>query len=345
MTTVSAVDPCTDPSWDQLARGASVFESARWARVVRDAFQVTPVGYVLADDAGRPTAGLPACRIDDLVGPRLSTMAFADYAGPVGRLADGDLESLVTAVLAEGLPYRIRTHTTPLLVDNLGFTAAGTTRWHTIDVEADADVMWNGLSSKARQNIRRAEREGVTISIGSSRACVAGFEDLHLGLRRAKYGMLAQPPEFFDALREHFGDDLAVVTASVDGDAVAAILMLRCGDRSYYKFNASNPQAQSFRANDLCMWWAMQHAGREWGTRELDLGISDLDQPGLLRYKEKYATRSADVVTYECPRTDDAALSTEAQSLVRTVAATVAGPGTPDDVCRAVSSAVYRYFC
>ena len=344
-STMKTVDPCDDPEWSALAALGDVFHSPAWLRVLRDSFGVTPVAHILSRDGESGVAGLPLCQIDDLIGRRQVTLPFSDLAGPLGLLASEDWDELLTRVLADDLPFRIRTHEHERFESRGEFERVGHAMWHSVDLTADIESIWDDLKPAARQNIRRARKAGVEVEIFSERSALAHFEDLHLGLRRAKYGMLSQPREFFDALFSEFSNDLAVVLATLNGEPIAGIVLLRWGGRAYYKFNASRVEALNSRANDMAMWEAITFASKVWGCDRLDLGLSDLDQPGLIRYKEKYAGISGDIVTYRSLAADESHLSTEARTLMSGLASAVAAEGTPAEVCRAVSSNIYRYFC
>ena len=82
-----------------------------------------------------------------------------------------------------------------------------------------------------------------------------------------------------------------------DGDPVAGVVLLRHGSWAYYKFNASNRVGWNSRANDLVMWMAQVQA-RRWGCTGFDHGVSDLNQPGLIRYKDKFASGRGEVLIY-----------------------------------------------
>src|SRR5690606_36881264 len=64
------------------------------------------------------------------------------------------------------------------------------------------------------------------------------------------------------------------------------------GDTLYYKFKASTETA--LRPNDLLVWTGMK-IGRELGLKRLDFGLSDTAQPGLVRFKQKFATEERSI--------------------------------------------------
>jgi len=343
--TVREVDPATDPDWCALVESeGTLFQSPPWLRSIRRAFGIEPRA-TLAFCEGSASAGLLTGMIDDAIGRRMSTFPFTDFCGPVG-VDSADLWRRVSApVFAGELPYAIRLRSHEIVESDDRLVEVGRFAWHAVALEADADRMWAGVASSARQNIRKARRHDLVVEVDSGLAAVMDFHAIHADLRRRKYGMLAQPPAYFEALQAEFADDLAVVSARAGGDMVAAVVLLRWGDTAYYKLNASTPEANQPRANDLVMWASMMHARERWGCRALDLGLSDLDQPGLLRYKSKYATDSGAIVSLRARHPEEGDAARVERARAARLAALFAADGVPREVSVEASADLYRLFC
>lgn len=336
------VDPMTDLTWAEMARESGhLFVAPPWLEVLAAAYGVKAEGHIVSHNGQR--GGLAIAATEDLRGPRRCSLPFSDFADPVGAIPPAAWPGMVHALATDGpLTLRFRAggleQTKCMLPVWEGF-------WHEVDLTAPIEEIWDRIAGPARQNIRRAEREGVTIVISDELSAVEDFRRMHEELRRQKYGMLAQPPEFFRAMHDSFSPtgDLAVVLAQVDGEPIAGILLLRWAAGAYYKLNASRLEAQRYRANDLAMWHTIRHA-KDWGCSTLDLGVSDLDQPGLVRYKAKYATatRTAHrVSTAPIVRTEQAAEFDRMLGLLTELA-------TQSDAVEGIgprlSSLLYRYF-
>ncbi len=366
-------DPCSDTGWERLsaARG-HLFHSPSWLRALRDAYGHDPRALMT------PDGGIAWVGVNDLRGSRLACLPFSDFGGPTGG---GDVEALVPALqrhwtgevptsvrIVDGHPdYQIDRATIDLLADRLDMVGRVHHVWHWTDLlspgvtspvvpdrgsdatvweETAEDPLWSALAAQARQNVRRARRSGVRVEVDGRRASLAVFEELHRSLRRRKYRLLAQPASFFDALHRHFAPDrLAVVVARIADDPVAAVVLLRHGDHGYYKFNASNSRGWASRANDLVMWTALVQA-RRWGCQRFDHGISDLDQPGLIRYKTKYASGQREVVTLTRPgRVGRRWWTGTVERGLSTATRLATAEPCPDWVGRRLSRSLYRLFC
>ena len=103
------VDPRTDPLWDKLLdeNTSSVFNSPAWLRVLSDTYGWETRALVLLDTRGAPRAGIPFCRIADLMGERIVMLPFSDYCDPIVADFDG-WQELVDEFLLEGCPIVAR---------------------------------------------------------------------------------------------------------------------------------------------------------------------------------------------------------------------------------------------
>jgi len=74
--------------------------------------------------------------------------------------------------------------------------------------------------------------------------------------------------------------------------------------------------------------------------------LSDPAQPGLVRYKRKFATseRPIDLLRFEPESYADARGASVSRMLSR-VTQLLTEPGVPDSVTRAAGDELYRYFC
>jgi hypothetical protein len=92
--------------------------------------------------------------------------------------------------------------------------------------------------------------------------------------------------------------------------------------------------------------WEGIRLGRERGLVSLDLGLSHAEQPGLVRYKSKFATEEGRISLLRwqpCVETDLRAES--AERILYQMTHLLTDPHVPDHITRAGSDALYRVFC
>ncbi len=200
-------------------------------------------------------------------------------------------------------------------------------------------ILQRGLSANFRRNLRRASQENISVSRGSSEDYLRRFYRLHL-LARRKLGLPAQPWRFFKLVGEIFApsDDLEIWLANRDGRDLAAALLIRAGNRVYYKWGARQPGDDS-RANHLLFWNAIEdHCTR---SQTLDLGRTDISNTGLMRFKKDLGASAVPMPYSYFPRASGP-VSAEAlvgarKSVMRLWSV------LPLFATRLLGSAVYRY--
>jgi len=338
-----------DPRYTAFATGhpwASLFTSPAWLSALEDAYGLTIEIAAIAPD-GALTAAIPYCRIDDLRGSRLVAPPFSDYGDPLVQ-DPADLEQLLDHLAGFACGLRLRALRNPLPAAEPRLQAKGEAFWHGIDLIPSLDELWAGLDGSARQNSRKAERSGVTVRIGRDEADLRLFHAMHAQLRKTKYRMLAQPFGLFAAIRERFtaasGEpgDVVVVIAEAEGQPIAGILLILWQGTAYYKFNASFDTR--LRPNDLLTWHAIRYA-KDRGCGSFDFGISDTDQPGLVRYKRKFATEEKLMRQLVLPPARSTAPHEQAAGvMLGRLTELLTRSDVPDDVTREAGDALYRYF-
>jgi CelD/BcsL family acetyltransferase involved in cellulose biosynthesis len=342
-----AADPRSDPRWrDLVSTGAgSLFTSPPWIAAVCDCYGFVPQARMLLDGEGRATDGFAWVRVTDARGDRLSSLPFSDRADPLA--ADpARWRLLARDALATGLPLTVRCLEGSAALDDPAAARQAEAAWHGTPLDVPLGEVHARLSSSARRNVRAASRSGVRVVEGTDLAAVRRLHGLHVRLRKRKYRLLAQPVALFERIRDAFADDdgVLVLLASVDGEPVAGAMYLVWGDVLYYKFGASAAEHLSLRPNEAIGWHALRWAS-ERGLRLLDWGLSDLDQPGLLRYKRKWGALERRIVTARWgPVSPDPASRAIGETLGE-LTRLLTDDSVPDDITERAGAVLYRYFC
>ena len=271
-------------------RFAGLFSSAPWTRAVARTYGFR-ISAAVRGAAAAVDAALLFSRVSDLRGDRIVCGPFCDYCDPLAEDAEA-WQAIVEPVLAMQLPVTLRCLHNEWPARDPRFTVAGRAAYHSIDLGPRG-----GGAVERPRRIRPPERAqgaapGCTIREGRSLDDVRAFFDMHCMVRKAKYRLLPQPFALFEALHEAFApeDRLVVLLADCAGSVVAGTLYIQWGDTLYYKFNASADRQAC--PNDLLVWEGIR-LGQRRGLRRFDFGASDYAQPGLLRYKRKFAHRGA----------------------------------------------------
>ncbi|MGI8757534.1 MAG: GNAT family N-acetyltransferase [Acidimicrobiales bacterium] len=371
--TLVHVDPVKDPRWAALVEPPSgtLFHSPSWLGAIADTYGYHIRAAVLTSDtdgAGRAhpsdvQAGLAYVVLDDDLGRR-AALPFADAAGPLVDMTAGfeeDWSELAAAMAgSQAVPSTLRCLRiggsapvelgSALVEADVGWTATKRARWHRLDLRESSEAAWAAAAGPFRQGVRKAERAGVEVrplAEVEADGGVAAFAGLHRNLRRTKYGMLSQPEAFFANIRDRFAPLEAwhPLGAYVDDVLVAATVYLRWGDVLYYKFNASDPGALEARPNNLLL-WAGSEVARSLGCSALDLGPSDDDQPGLIRFKAQSGATEGEVTTWTwtAPGSAPDPSAGRLKETLGELTALLIQPEVDEAVVEAAGDALYRWF-
>jgi CelD/BcsL family acetyltransferase involved in cellulose biosynthesis len=347
VTAVQRVDPRTHPLWHDLASGprGSLFTSPPWITAVSDTYGFLPSSSVVVDESGSPRAGMAWTDVSDMRGRRRLALPFCDRADPIA--ADGtDWQALAgDALTDDDVPLTLRCLDTSPAVEDPRFTCTGDAAWHTTPLTLPLDELHSAFRPQTRRNIATAERAGVEVILSAEAEAVREYHRLHVELRKRKYRLLAQPREFFDRIWKAFSpaDAIRTALAMVDGRPVAGALYLVWQDTVYYKFGASHAEYLPLRPNDTIHWHMIRWAHAR-GLRMLDWGLSDLDQPGLVRYKRGWASVEGRIRTLNAggpPRGRRA----DVEETLSTITDLLTDPSVPQAVTERAGAALYRFFC
>jgi CelD/BcsL family acetyltransferase involved in cellulose biosynthesis len=288
-------------------------------------------------------AAILFAEVEDIRGRRVLSLPFSDYLDPLTR-SMSDWRGVADPLMELGQPIRFRCLHNDKAASDPRFERRAAALWHAADLTADEETLWARLGGSAHRNIRKAQENGLVIREGRSLQDVATFYELHFGVRKNKYRLFAQPFAFFENLYGAFAPEGRIVTmlAELDGVAVAGILFLIHGSTLYYKFNASNDLR--FRPNDLLVWHGMQF-GKRRGLTRLDFGLSDIGQPGLVRFKQKFATEERPIteLRWSPPGYSDER-GRQAGQMLQQLTDILTAPRVPDAVTRAVGDEIYPLF-
>jgi CelD/BcsL family acetyltransferase involved in cellulose biosynthesis len=347
VTTIRSTSPLSDPAWADLMAGprGSGFGAQPWLRAIFDTYGFDLSARVLVDDDGRAAAGFTYADIDDIRGRRLVSVPFCDYLDPVVD-DDEQWHALVDPLVERGLPLQVKVLHCDVARNDTRFERVNELAWHGTDLDKDEEAMFAALDRRARQNVRAAQRHGVTARFGSDIEDVRAYHQLHVLTRKRKHGLLAQPVSFFENIWKQFAptDSVVVGFAEHEGDVIAASFYLAWNNVWYYKFSASIFDRSVVRPNELLAWESMRVA-RERGCLTYDWGVSDLDQPGLVSYKRKLMTEERRVTVlryapdgYANPRAD------ETGAVLGELTTLLTREDVPDEVTQRGGEILYRYF-
>jgi hypothetical protein len=298
---ITIIDPTKTADWDAkfaVLPGASFFGTQAWAKVLQASYGYTPLYFALMD-SGVLKALLPMMEVSSfLTGKRGVSLPFTDYCQPLVPHEQMFL-SLFDAVKQEartrGWKYIDLRLTNGILkkeIPSLFFHG------HALDLNGGQEQLFEQFADTTRRNIRKAEKQGVEVTLENTLEALQEFYRLNC-LTRRKHGLPPQPWHFFEHVhREIIAKGMGITAlARLEGNAVAGNVYFHYGDKALFKFGASDMRYQHLRAGNLVMWEAIKfYAGKNF--KSLCFGRTEPENKGLRRFKEGWGTKETDITYY-----------------------------------------------
>jgi hypothetical protein len=310
---VHVINPLLDNRWDDLVARhprASVFHERGWLGALARTYGYEPLVLTSAP-ANQPLSdGIVLCRVSSWVtGTRLVSLPFADHCEP---LADRDnYQEFVNWMRVECDRQRWKyVELRPLssnqdlksdLPSSLSYC------FHTLDLSPALSRIFQGFhKTSIQQMIRRAEKAGLSYEVGRSEKLLEEFYRLLLKTRR-RHQLFPQPRAWFKNLFECLGERAVVRVARKDDAPIAAVLTLQHQSSVVYKYGCSDGKFHNLGGMQFLLGRLIEES-KAAGATELDFGRSDMDNQGLITFKDRFGAtkKSLTYLRYPQPKKEQA---------------------------------------
>jgi hypothetical protein len=338
------IDPLCDPRWSALVDvhpGASVFHSTKWLTALQTVYGYEPTAVTTCPPGSALTNSILFCRVKSwLSGRRLVSLPFSDHCDPLVDSTE-QLETLLTnmkvCVSQERWKYfEIR----PISSDPGGHADLGRMAnyyFHNLDLRPTTEQLFHNFHRDCIQRkIRRAERERLQYEEGTSEELLLKFYRLLVMTRRRQY-LPPQPVAWFRGLIAAFGADLKIRVASKDGRPVASILTLSHKKTMVYKYGCSNVAFNNLGGTPFLFWRTIQEA-KDRGFEQLEMGRSDMDNQGLVAFKERLGASRRSISYWRYPQ-----IELHGSGRWKNKIAKHAVPVMPDLALKTIGKLLYRH--
>jgi CelD/BcsL family acetyltransferase involved in cellulose biosynthesis len=342
--TVFSFNPLHDDRWarfvDRHPR-ASIFHTVGWLEALRRTYRYEPVVLTTTPPGTDLSNGLLMCEVSSwLTGRRLISVPFSDHCDPLVETASESRQLFKHVQRLTDLRSLRYVELRPLGAEfspESPFAISQTFAFHKLDLRPALTDLFGRLHKDAIQRkIRRAEREGLQQVDGQSDHLLKIFYRL-LTLTRRRHRVPPPPISWFQHIRDSLGDHLNIRLAFKGCHPIAGIVTVCHKDTLFYKYGGSDAQHHSTGAVPFLFWTAIQN-GKEAGCSAFDFGRSDIDNRGLIAFKQRWGA-SASVLTYfRYPARRGRADRPLAFQIGRRLI-----PLLPDAVLREVGSLLYRH--
>jgi lipid II:glycine glycyltransferase (peptidoglycan interpeptide bridge formation enzyme) len=158
----------------------------------------------------------------------------------------------------------------------------------------DSEALLKGMNQLWRRNIKKADKLGVEVSLGTPEDLKA-FHALYVETAERDH-FTPRPLPYFTKMQAALSEqpygccDFRLYNAHHEGDLVASTIWIRVGQHSWYSYGASSTAKRDVRGSNAIQWRMMSDA-LESGATVYDLrGITDTLDPedphvGLIQFK------------------------------------------------------------
>ncbi len=274
-----------DALWDAYVgpRTQSLTDVAAWRDVVRDAYRISSHYFAARrGDTVVGALGLHEVR-HPIFGHYLSTAIFSNDGGLYFDTSDAR-----DALVAEARRLTEQTGASYLVIRTRqgaldGFRSDSHYRASVLDLHGGADAVWKALPAKTRNQVRRGQREGFTLSRGKDQLD-AFFAVFHAHMR--DLGSPAHSRRFYEAIAKHLGDRADFLVLRDGTELVAGAVLFRMNDTAMNFHTVARRQFNRRCPNYLLYWTMIEDACMQ-GCTSFDMGRSRVDSSNL-DFKSKW---------------------------------------------------------
>lgn len=166
---------------------------------------------------------------------------------------------------------------------------------HTVALDLSDDDIWmHQISSKNRNMIRKAEKEGVTIVESDD---YETFRKLYDGTMSDLHAedFYFFPHSYYEEYKQTFHDKSMLCLAILDGKVIAGSMFMFSEDYAHYHLSARDREYSRYAANNLILWYGIQKA-KERGCKWFHFGggTTGNEDDSLLKFKKEFSKKLCD---------------------------------------------------
>ena len=161
----------------------------------------------------------------------------------------------------------------------------------------DPGRLWSQLDAKVRNQVRKAERSGLSVEFGQSERLDDFYETFARNMR--DLGSPVHARGFFQAILDAFGDQARIALVRKDGQPIGGLIALAFKDSLIVPWASSLRQYLSLCPNMLLYWETLRSACIE-GFQRFDFGRSSRNS-GTYRFKRQWGAVEEPLFWYTIP--------------------------------------------
>lgn len=280
MTSVTKATAADSARWNEylLSNADGCFyQHFAWQQIVTSQFGHHPL-FLMARHGDQVVGLLPLVLVSSrMFGRILCSVPYMNFGGPCSESPAVTAELVNEAVRRAGslnVDYLELRCAAPIASD-LAVNLRKVSMF--VDLDPDPDAIWNAFTSKHRNNIRRACKQGLTVVSGGIEQLNAFYAVLERSWR--DLGTPLYRKSYFEAILRTFPDQTRIHVCLHDGTPVAVALNGHFNGVVEGMWAGGLPSARPLQANYVLYWEMIRDACLS-GFRRFHLGRSTTDSGG-----------------------------------------------------------------
>ncbi len=272
---------------DDAARG----HRPEWMRVMVDGLRHRPCSLTAWRD-GQVAGWLPLVETRSfLFGRHLASLPYVNEAGVLAA-DEAAAEALVEKARAIARRRRVRfvelRNRNPIEHNEL--TSIRTDKVRMTRVLPDTpEALWSDIPSKVRNQVRKGEKSGLNARWGGERLLDGFYQVFAINMR--DLGTPVYPRRLFEAILHHFADDAELCVVDLEGEPVAAALLVHGPDATEVP-SASSLREYNKTCANMLMYRHLLDRAIQRGATVFDFGRSTVDG-GTFRFKQQWGAEAS----------------------------------------------------
>lgn len=290
---IKTLTPDLQSNWDDFVDThplATPYHKTGWMQAVNKAYGFSSIGLVAVE--GSTIVGvLPLVVMKTPLGKRsVCSLPYCDAGGAL--VSAENAEALLHAHVAE-LAAKKQWHKAELRYA-ASETAEDVEQFAKVrmllDLPETSEQLMSSFKSKLRSQIRKAEKNGLTATLGTDEAHLNGFYQVYARNMR-DLGSPAHSKAWFQSIVGAYGSGVMIACVYHENQVIGAGLVIRTNDKVSIPWASTNADFNRLAPNMLLYWTLLQYANDS-GAKIFDFGRSTPGE-GTYKFKKQWGAEPA----------------------------------------------------
>ncbi len=306
---IKVIDPKTDKRWDEFVIGhpqGSIYHLSGWIDILKSTYNYNFFNIALERSGTGELEGIfPLMIVNSwLTGKRLVSLPFTTYCNPL--IPKNELPKVINFALDNHsdihyVELKFLEDSQVEVPDIFKKDSSYVT--HILEINGSLDQLLRSFHNKSiRQRIKKAQRKNLKFKIADKKDALNIFYKLETSVRK-KHGLPPQPYSFFRNMWSILKPKnlLFVPVVEFEDKIIAAAIVLKFKDIYYFEYSASDHNHLKLSPNQMLIWEIIKIASSN-QIKHLDFGRSSLQNPSLIKFKERWGAKKHQLSYYYYPK-------------------------------------------